>query len=47
MGPGLGEKGVKYSGKSKYRHKPVVSRTDSFLACLELKFEERNYISGT
>lgn len=42
MGPGLVEKGVKYSGKSEHRQKPVVSGTDSFLVWLERKFHERN-----
>lgn len=42
MSPGLIEKGVKYSVKSEYRHKPVVSGTDSFFVWLALMFEERN-----
>lgn len=42
MGPGLVGKEVKYSGKSEYRHKLVVSGTDSFLVWLERKFHERN-----
>lgn len=47
MDPGLVEQEVKYSAKSEYRHKPVALGTNSFLVCLEFKFQERNYILGT